>query len=333
MDSVNVLVGWALPPLLMERIAAADPRVRLLNDPYRDIPRPPVWPPFYFPEQLLPLFPSAHVVFTSRLPANALDLAPGLRWLQLLSAGADVAIGDGSAWDRVAVTTARGVQAIPLSEWVLGAMIALSKRFPGAVRAQDRGEYWKFLGGELAERTVGILGMGSIGGRVARLCKALDMRVLGMRRSVTEAQESPGEADLIVPPSDLPLLLRESDFLVLSLPRTRETAGLLGPAEFSQMKEGACLINVGRGGIVDEDALVEAVRSGRLAGAALDVFAQEPLPPESPLWTEPGILMTAHNAANSHRYEERATELFLENLRRYLDGRELLNLFDRRRGY
>ncbi|MDE2861636.1 MAG: D-2-hydroxyacid dehydrogenase [Chloroflexota bacterium] len=333
MESVNVLVGWALPPPLMERIAAVDPRVRLLNDPYLDIPRPPVWPPFYFPEQLLPLFPSAQVVFTSRLPPDALSLAPGLRWLQLLSAGADVAIGDGSAWGGIQVTTARGVQAIPLSEWVVGAMIALSKRFPGAVRAQDRCEYWKFLGGELAERTVGILGMGSIGGRVARLCKALDMRVLGMRRSVTEARESPGEADLLVPPRDLPFLLRESDFLVLCLPRTRETAGLIGPAEFRQMKEGACLINVGRGGIVDEDALVEAVRSGRLAGAALDVFAQEPLPPESPLWSEPRILMTAHNAANSHRYEERGTELFLENLRRFLDGRELLNVYDRERGY
>ena len=333
MESVNILVGWGMPRPLMERIAAVDPRVRLLNDPLQDVPRPPVWPPFPFPEQLLSLFPSAHVVFTSRLPPDALNLAPGLRWLQLLSAGADMAIGDEAAWDRIAVTTARGVQAIPLSEWVVGAMIALSKHFPGAVRAQDRGEYWKFMGGELAGRTAGILGMGNIGGRVARLCKALDMRVLGMRRSVTAAQEGPGEADLILPPSDLPLLLRESDFLVLSLPMTRETAGLIGPAELRQMKEGAFLINVARGGLVDEDALVEAVRTGRLAGAALDVFTQEPLPPDSPLWSEPRILLTAHNAAHSYQYEERATELFIENLRRFLDGRELVNVHDRERGY
>ena len=328
-----MLVGWALPPPLMERIAAVDPRVRLLNDPHADIPRPPVWPPFPFPKQLLPLFSSAQVVFTSRLPPDALNLAPGLRWLQLLSAGADMAIGDDVAWDRITVTTARGVQAIPLSEWVVGAMIALTKQFPGAVRAQDRGEYWKFMGGELAGRTVGILGMGSIGGRVARLCRALDMRVLGMRRSVTTAHESPGEADLILPPSDLPFLLRESDFLVLSLPMTRETAGLIGPTELRQMKEGAFLINVARGGLVDEGALVEAVQSGRLAGAALDVFAQEPLPPDSPLWSEPRIMLTAHNAAHTYEYEERATELFIDNLRRYLDGRELLNVHDRERGY
>ncbi len=333
MDSVNVLVGWALPPPLMERIAAADPRVRLLNDPYLDIPRPPVWPPFPFPEQLLPLFPGAQVAFTSRLPPDALSLAPGLSWVQLLSAGADVAIGDGRGWENIPVTTARGVQAGPLSEWVVGAMIALVKRFPGAVRAQDRREYWKFLGGELAGRTVGIVGMGSIGGRVARVCRAMDMRVLGIRRSVTAAQERAGDADLLLPPRDLPLVLRESDFLVLSLPRTRETAGLIGAAEIAMMKHGACLINVGRGGHVDEDALVQAVRSGRLVGAALDVFAQEPLPPDSPLWNEPDILMTAHNAANSYAYEERATELFLENLRRFLDGRELLNVYDRERGY
>ena len=333
MESVDVLVGWALPPPLMERIAALDPRVRLLNDPHLDIPRPPVWPPFQFPEQLLPLFPSAQVVFTSRLPQGALSLAPGLRWMQLLSAGADMAIGDDPGWDRIAVTTARGVQAVPLSEWVVGAMLALCKGFPVAVRAQDRREYWQFMCGELAGRTAGILGMGNIGGRVARLCKALDMRVLGMRRSVTTVQESRGDADLLLPPRELPLMLRESDFLVVCLPGTRETAGLLGADEFRQMKEDACLINVGRGGIVDEEALVEAVRSGRLGGAALDVFAQEPLPPDSPLWSEPRILLTAHNAAHSHRYEERATELFLENLRRYLDGRELLNVHDRERGY
>lgn len=333
MDSVNVLVGWALPPPLMERIAAADSRVRLLNDPHMDVPRPPVWPPFPFPEQLLPLFPSANVVFTSRLPANALSLAPGLRWVQLLSAGADMAISDGPAWDRIAVTTARGVQAVPLSEWVVGAMLALSKQFPGAVRAQDRREFWKIMGGELAGRTAGILGMGNIGSRVARLCRALDMRVLGMRRSVTAAQEGEGDADLVLPPSDLPLMLRESDFLVLTLPLTRETAGLIGPAELRQMKEGAFLINVARGGLVDEDALVDAVRSGRLAGAALDVFVQEPLPPDSPLWDEPRILLTAHNAAHSYEYEERGTELFIENLHRFLDGRELLNVHDRERGY
>ena len=333
MENVNILVGWALPPPLMERIAAADPRVRLLNDPHQDVPRPPVWPPFPFPEQLLPLFPSAQVVFTSRLPPDALSLAPGLVWLQLLSAGADMAVGDDAAWDRISITTARGVQAVPLSEWAVGAMIALTKQFPGAVRAQDRGEYWKFMGGELAGHTVGILGMGSIGGRVARLCKALDMRVLGMRRTVTTAQESRGEADLILPPSDLPLMLRESDFLVLSLPMTRETAGLIGPAELRQMKDGAFLINVARGGLVDEDALVDAVRSGRLAGAALDVFTQEPLPLGSPLWSEPRIMLTAHNAAHSYEYEERATELFIENLRRFLDGRELLNVHDRERGY
>ena len=333
MERINVLVGWALPPPLMERIGALDPRVHLLNDPYLSLPRPPVWPPFLFPEQLLPLLPRAHVVFTSRLPPDAQRLASRLRWIQLLSAGADVAIGDRPERSDILVTTAKGVQAIPLSEWVIGAMIALSRRFPQAIRAQGRKEYWKFIGEELAGRTAGILGMGNIGHRVARLCKALDMRVLGMRRSVTQPQEGQGPTDLLLPPRDLPLMLRESDFLIICLPGTRETAGLLGLAELRQMKQGACLINVGRGGIVDEQALVEVVRAGHLAGAALDVFAQEPLPQDSPLWDEPNILLTAHVAANSHLYEERGTELFLENLRRYLDGRDLLNVYDPEIGY
>ena len=333
MEKVDVLVGWALPPPLMERISALDPRVHLLNDPYLEIPRPPVWPPFLFPEQLLPLMSQAQVLFTSRLPADVQDLAPLLRWVQLLSAGADVAMREGLAQSDILFTTASGAQAIPASEWVIGAMIALSKRFPQAVHAQRQREYWKFIGAELAGNTAGILGMGNIGHRVARICQALDMRVLGIRRSVMEPIESLGPTDLLLPPRDLPLMLQQSDFLIICLPGTRETLGLLGARDLQQMKQGSYLINMGRGGIVDEDALAHAVRTGHLAGAALDVFAQEPLPSDSPLWDEPNILLTAHVAANSHQYEERATELFLENLRRYLDGQDLLNVYDPERGY
>ena len=333
MEKVNVLVGWALPPPLMERITALDRRVHLLNDPYQELPRPLVWPPFPFPEQLLPLLPQAQVLFTSRLPSGVQSLAPRLRWVQLFSAGADVAVNEGLARSPILFTTASGVHPIPISEWVIGAMIALLKRFPQAIQAQRQREYWKYIGEEMAGRTAGILGLGNIGLRVARICHALDMRVLGMRRSVVEPLEDQGPTDLLLPPRDLPLMLQESDFLIICLPGTRETLGLLGEREFQQMKQGSYLINVGRGGIVDEEALVRAIRSGHLAGAALDVFAQEPLPPDSPLWDEPRILLTAHIASTSPRYEERATELFLENLRRYLEGLELLNIYDPERGY
>lgn len=244
-----------------------------------------------------------------------------------------MAIREGLSQSPILFTTASGVHPIPISEWVIGAMIALVKRFPQAVHAQRKREYWKFIGEELAGRTAGILGLGNIGLRVARLCQALEMRVLGIRRSVAESLEGQGPTDLLLPPRDLPLMLQQSDFLIICLPGTRETLGLLGNRELQQMKQGSYLINVGRGGIVDEEALVQALRAGHLAGAALDVFAQEPLPPESPLWDEPGVLLTAHIAGNSPRYEERATELFLENLRRYLEGLDLLNVYDPERGY
>ena len=333
MESVNVLVGWALPTELMERIGALDPRIRLLNDTDQNLPRPDVWPPFPFPDQLLPLVPEAQALLTSRLPANLRETAPHLRWVQLISAGADVAVRDGLERSSLVFTTASGIHAVPISEWALGSMIALAKEFPAAIRAQDGGDYWKFIGGELAGRTAGILGLGKIGSRVARLCRALDMRVLAMRRSVAEPVADQGDVDLLLPPRDLPRMLRESDFLIICLPGTPETLGLLGEEQIRQMKRGSYILNAGRGGIVDEAALISALRDGHLAGAALDVFAREPLPSDSPLWSEPRLLMTAHVAGNSLLYEERATDLFLDNLRRYLDGHDLLNVYDPDRGY
>ncbi len=333
MDSLNVLVGWGLPREQMERIRALDSRVRLLNDPNQDLPRPDVWPPFPFPNELLPLLPEAQALLTSRLPASLREAAPHLRWVQLISAGADVAVRDGLERGPLVFTTASGIHAVPISEWALGSMLALAKELPAAVRAQDSVDYWKFIGGELVGRTAGVLGLGRIGSRVAKLCRAMDMRVLAMRRSVTEPDAGQGDVDLLLPPGDLSRILQESDFLIICLPGTQETFGLVGEAEIRQMKRGSYVLNVGRGGIVDEDALVRALRDGHLAGAALDVFAREPLPPDSPLWREPRLLMTAHVAGNSLLYEERAVDLFLDNLRRYLDGQPLLNVYDPDRGY
>ena len=164
--------------------------------------------------------PEAQALLTSRLPANLRETAPHLRWVQLISAGADVAIREGLEYSSLVFTTASGIHAVPISEWALGSMIALAKEFPAAIRAQDGGDYWKFIGGELAGRTAGILGLGKIGSRVARLCRALDMRVLAMRRSVAEPVADQGDVELLLPPSDLPRMLRESDFLIICLPGT-----------------------------------------------------------------------------------------------------------------
>ena len=237
MEKVHVLVGWSLPPALMEGIASLDPRIHLLNDPYLAFPRPQVGPPFPFPDQLLSLVPDAHVHFTSRLPPDLPARAPYLQWIHLLSAGADVALRAGLERGPFTFTTSSGIHAIPISEWVLGAMIALVKQLPQVLNMQRRGEYWKFIPPELAGSTAGILGLGKIGSRVAQLCKALEMRVLGMRRSLTEAAETLGPADLLLSPRELPRLLRESDFLIICLPGTQETQGLLGERELQQMSE------------------------------------------------------------------------------------------------
>ena len=334
MERVTVLVGWALPTELMERIGALDPRVRLLNDPNQDLPRPDVWPPFPFPDQLLPLVPEAQVLLTSRLPANLRETAPHLRWVQLISAGADVAIREGLEYSSLVFTTASGIHAIPISEWVLGSMIALAKEFPAAIRAQDKVDYWKFIGGELAGRTAGILGLGKIGSRVARLCRALDMRVLAMRRSVAEPVAGQGDVDLLLPPRDLTRMLRESDFLIICLPGTPETFGLLGEEQIRQMKRGSYIVNVGRGGIVDEVCPHQRTARRPPGGRGPGRLRKRA--------SAPGQPPVERAAAPDDRprcrqlpalYEERATDLFLENFRRYLDGQNLLNVYDPDRGY
>jgi phosphoglycerate dehydrogenase-like enzyme len=259
--------------------------------------------------------------------------APQARWVHSLMTGADRVPPDLLA-RGVTFTSSSGVSATPISETVLTFMLMLTKGWPKQFEAQQARE-WRRAGRatEMYGKTVGIVGMGHIGSEVAHRVRAFGCRVLGMRRSFTE--RGPDEvADEAVPPSDLHYLLGESDYVVSALPLTAETRGIFGAAEFAAMKPSAFFINIARGGIVDEPALIEALQSGRIAGAGLDVFAVEPLPAGSPLWDMDNVIITPHSSGGGGgNSTSRAVDIFIANLRAFLEGGKMTNVVDPARGY
>jgi phosphoglycerate dehydrogenase-like enzyme len=222
------------------------------------------------------------------------------------------------------VTTSSGVHAVPLAEFAVGGLLAIAKDLPGLAAAQ-RARSWPTVRQPLRElrgQTLVLVGLGEIGREVARLGKALGMRTVGVRRG---KGAPPPFTDEVHGADRLPELAGRADAMVVSLPLTGETAGLLDRATIERLPPACIFVNVGRGGVVDESALVDALRERRIAGAVLDVFATEPLPPDSPLWTLPNVLVSPHGAALSEHENERIVELFVANLRRYLDGEPLAN--------
>ena len=332
---ISLLVGWDLRSDLLDSIATLDPRVRLLNREIAPLPKATqLWPPF--PNELVPLLPETEILLTLRLPPGVPDSMPRLKWIHSQAAGVDYfAMSPRLADSGVVVTTSSGVHAVPLSETVIGAIIALAKGFPEAMRHQARHEWIRYTPFDVVGSTVGIIGAGKIGSMVAERCKGLGMRVLGVRRTVDAeaATLPPAPFDRLFPPDGLQGLLGQSDYVVVTAPSTPETIGMLGERQFAQMKPGARLINVSRGDLIVEADLIHALESGQVGGAYLDVFEREPLPADSPLWDMPNVLITAHSGAGSPGRDDRVVELFCENLRRYLSGKALLNVYDRGRGY
>ncbi len=254
---------------------------------------------------------------------------PNLRWIHSISAGVEHILFPALAGSDVILTNASGVFSVPIAETVLGYMLAVAKRFP-AFFAQQQARCWRKLPlRELRGLTVGIIGLGGIGSEVARLCRAFGMQVLGLQRT----PRPNAYADEVLDGTHLHDLLARSDFVLISIPLTAATRGLIGAAELAAMRPDGWLINVARGPIVDERALVEALQERRIGGACLDVFAEEPLPEDSPLWDLPNVIITPHDSWSSPHLEEREAELFLENLRRYVAGQVLLNVVDKEAGY
>jgi phosphoglycerate dehydrogenase-like enzyme len=258
--------------------------------------------------------------------AEAVRDLPGLRWVHAMSAGAGEVVRQAGlppeALERVAITTSSGVHAVPLAEYSILGLLAIAKELPQFIEDQ-RKKVWPEVRRplrELSGQTLFLVGLGEIGREVARLGKALGMRTVGIRR--TEGPP-PEHVDEVHGPQRLPELAGRADAMVVSLPLTEQTAGLMGRATIDRLPASCIFVNVGRGQVVDEPALIDALRERRIAGAVLDVTATEPLPEDSPLWTLPNVLVTPHAGALSARENERIVELFVDNLRRYLDGRPL----------
>jgi len=291
-------------------------------------------------EEIAGLLPDAEVLlcFWGRplrrmipVPAKLAERAPALRWVQLSHVGIDTL--DASLGDsHVVFTNGAGVNTVAIAEWVLGCMLMQAKGWPEAFRAQANHVWARFQPRELRGRTVGIIGMGDIGREIGRLARALGCRVVATRRSYTGHEADP-PADATYPPAELHALLRESDFAVIAAPGTPETHHLIGRAELEALGPQGFLLNIARGSVIDEAVLAEALRDGTIAGAALDVFEREPLPPESPLWALPNTILTPHTSGGTDRYFDRLTDIFCDNLRRYLDGQPLRNIVDPARGY
>jgi phosphoglycerate dehydrogenase-like enzyme len=284
------------------------------------------------------------VLYTSTVFPTA-EQAPRLGWVQLDTSGCDHVRTTRLWQSSTPITTIGGVSPKPLAEYALMMILAHAHHLPAMVKLQNEPRWpdfdhrWnRLMPRMLPGATVGIVGYGRIGREIGRLAQAFGMNVIGMRRGGGRSGERFGEAPEnaateVVGRDGLHDLLGRSDYVVLTVPYTDATHHLLDDKAFAAMRPGAALINAARGGVVDETAMLRALRSGRLGFAALDVFATEPLPLDSPLWNEPNVLITPHVAGFSPAYHEQVKALFTENLRRFIAGQELLNLVDRNAGY
>lgn len=285
-------------------------------------------------KKLNSLLATAEIIFGfgSMLPSNLISRAPKLKWLQLMSAGGD-RLKNTDIWQsNVVITGVSGIHAVPISEFVLGYMLAFAKELDRCFEMKQRHEWQRYTPGNLRLKTVGIVGLGHIGREVARLSKSFGMKVLATKRTV-KATGKTRHVDLLLPPERLREMLSRSDYVVLTVPLTPETDHLIGEEELRSIKRGSYLINIARGALIDEGMLIRALNEKIIEGAALDVAAEEPLPKNSPLWEMSNVIISPHVSGNMEDYMERATEIFCDNLGRYLKGKRLRNVIDRERGY
>lgn len=251
--------------------------------------------------------------------------APNLKWMHVFNAGIDAPIFGRMLERGVRLTTSAGSTAQPIAQSAIGGMLLLARPFLPWLEAQRR-HAWEPLRGapppDLAGQRMTVIGLGSIGSEIARIATAIGLQVTGVRRSPRRDTDPVQD---IVPPAELPRLVPQTDWLVIACPLTEETRGLVSRDLMDRLKRGAHLINIGRGEVVDEPALIDAIRAGHVAGAYLDVVSQEPLPSESPLWDLPNVIISPHNSAVAAGNDARATGYFLENLRRMANGKPLVN--------
>lgn len=283
------------------------------------------------PDELAALVGEAEVLGApaEEVTPSLLGTGSGLRWIHLWAAGADAALSKELIEHRAVLTSSKGHGAVPLAEHALMLMLMLNREAPRWLHAQSERRWDQFAHGELMGRTVGIIGLGNSGSDLARKAKAFHMTVLGMRRGSTR----PDGVDELFTRERLGEMLERSDFVVVSAPRTPDTAGMLGEPEFRRMKRQAHFVCISRGGIADDDALLAALREGRIAGAGIDAHGVEPLPSDSPFWDLPNVILTPHNGTSRTETRQRGVDVFCNNLGRHIAGRDLINEIDKHIGY
>ncbi len=334
-DPIHVIVALDFSDPIMAELREISPRLRIER---------------HFPTVPEKAWADAEILYTLGTFPDPTQ-APRLRWIQLHSAGVNHALKEPIIMaEDVEVTTSSGIHAVAMSEFSLGMMLAFNYKIPHMLQLQRAVEWPKerqkiFAPQTLRGQTLGIVGYGAIGRELARMADHLGMKVLAIKRDVMHPEDfdgyaEPGTGDQsgdiptrIYPPEAIASMASECDFLVLTVPLTVKTTHMVGEDVFKAMKKTAVLINVARGPVVDEDALISALAANRLAGAALDVFEEEPLPATSPLWNLENVIISPHVAGNTVNYHERAAALFTANLERYLEKQPLLNRFTRQHGY
>jgi phosphoglycerate dehydrogenase-like enzyme len=268
--------------------------------------------------------------FRSGQLRDAWSHAEGLRWIHAASAGVDTILFPELVASRVVLTNSRGVFDQAIGEYVLGLILAFAKDLPATFDLQRRHAWQHRETEQVQGQRVLVVGAGGIGRAIGRLARCAGMRVTGVARTARASDPDLGRVAAV---RDLMGVLGDADYVVIAAPLTPETRGLFGAAAFARMKPTARLINVGRGAIVDDAALLEALRSKRIAGAALDVFAEEPLPREHPLWDLPGVIVSPHISGDFVGWQSALSALFVENFLRWRRGQPLLNVVDKARGY
>lgn len=261
--------------------------------------------------------------------ATLLPLAKRLSWIHALSSGVETLLIPELVNSNILLTNSRGIHGIPMAEHVLAMMFTFTRSMHTAYEQQESRIWESMPLEELYEKSIAIIGLGSVGREIAKRAKCMGMKVLATKRTITTEIF----VDKLYPTDQLPQLLSSADFVVVTLPLTPQTRGLFSLETFSHMKKSAYFINVARGAIVNEADLITALRTNVIKGAALDVFSQEPLPADSLLWEMENVLITPHIAAKSPYYIDRSLKLFIENLNKFSNKSEMLNVIDKQKGY
>jgi phosphoglycerate dehydrogenase-like enzyme len=277
-------------------------------------------------------FGRAHVVFTLDVPMDLPPRAPSLRWIQAIGSGVGQYVSARLPEGGIVLTNGAGIGAPPIAEWVMARVLQIIKLLPQH-DANAREHRWQMaLGGQLHAKTMGIVGLGAIGREVARRARPFGVTLLGVRRSWKPDMVDP-DVDELFGPDDLDTVLGRSDIVVLAAPGSEDNENLFDARTFAAMKPGAIFVNVARGTLVDEPALIDALERGHLHAAAIDVARAEPIPPEDPLWSAPNLYISPHSSTSTEGYADRAFDLFCRNFAHFVRQEPLENVVDLAQGY